>query len=256
MATSETVVLSTLEFDVLWERERLPRKHEALGVPSPGKTHTERARLVADTLATLQQRGLSDGERADPELAELLGLLAHPRICLDSWVWTDHRISSLAVVSGNSALLAAIDGPEVWLIPARDTALAEAAVSVAGETAAGPGYSVSVPTDVLMAADKAASGDPRAFGAALKRGGVPVSDAKMLANMVGGMRLRGQFGAARVQRDQRMVRADRVVAFHDTTYGRYVYLAKPNNDGRMWSTITPADNQRLATCVRELLDEI
>ncbi len=45
-----TVVLSTLEFDVLWERERLPRKHEALGVPSPGKTHTERATLVADAI--------------------------------------------------------------------------------------------------------------------------------------------------------------------------------------------------------------
>jgi len=256
MAASGTVVLSTLEFDVLWERERLPRKHEALGVPSPGKTHTERARLVADALASLEHRGLSDGERARPELADQLSLLANPQVCLDSWIWTDHRISALAVGSGSAALLAAIDGPEVWLIPARDTALPEAAVSVAGEVPAGPGYSVSVPTDVLMAADKKAGRDPRALTAALKQGGVPGSDAKILADMVAGMGLRGQFGAARTQRDQRMVRADRVVAFHDTAYGRYVYLAKPNNDGRMWSTITPADNQRLAMCVQELLDEI
>jgi hypothetical protein len=251
-----TVVLSTLEFDVLWERERLPRKHEALGVPSPGETHTERAQLVAEALDGLKHRGLSDGERATPELADQLSLLAHPQVAIDSWVFTDHRISALAVLSGNTALLAAIDGPEVWLIPARETGLAEAAVSVAGEMPPGPGHSVSVPTDALMAADKDAKGDERELVAALTRRGIAGSDAKTLAGMVGGMSLRGQFGATRQQRDQRVVRADRVVAFHDTERGRYVYLAKPNNDGRMWSTITPADNQRLATCVTELLDEI
>ncbi|MGH3759534.1 ESX secretion-associated protein EspG [Actinophytocola sp.] len=256
MTARGTVVLSTLEFDVLWERERLPGKHEALGVPSPGKTHTERAQLVAEVLDALQQRGLSDGERAVPELADQLNLLAHPQVCLDSWVWADHRISALAVLSGNTALLAAIDGPEVWLIPARETALPEAAVSVAGDVPAGPGWSVSVPTAALLAADKEANGDKRELSAALRRKGVGNSDAKTLADMVGGMGLRGQFGATRLQRDGRMVRADRVVSFHDTDYGRYVYLVKPNNDGQAWSTITPADNQRIATCVQELLDEI
>jgi len=251
-----TVVLSTLEFDVLWERERLPRKHEALGVPSPGKTHTERAQLVAETLDALKHRGLSDGERATPELADQLSLLAHPQVAIDSWVFTDHRISSLAVLSGTTALLAAIDGPEVWLIPARETGLAEAAVSVAGEMPAGPGHSVSLPTDALLAADKEAKGLPRELVGALTRRGIAASDAKTLAAMVDGMSLRGQFGATRQQRDQRMVRADRVVAFHDTELGRYVYLAKTNSDGRMWTTITPADNQRLAMWVTELLDEI
>ncbi len=256
MTVRETVVLSTLEFDVLWELERLPRKHEALGVPSPGKTHTERAKLVAEALGGLKERGLSDGQRATPELADQLSLLAHPQVSLDTWIWTDHRITSLAVLSGGDALLAAIDGQEVWLIPARETGLAEAAVSVAGEMPAGPGWSISVPTDALMAADKAAKGDKRELAAALMRKGIAGGDAKTLADMVGGMSLRGQFGASRLQRDQRMVRADRVVAFHDTDRGRYVYLSKPNADGRMWSTITPADNQRLAMCVEELLDEI
>jgi hypothetical protein len=256
LTARETVVLSTLEFDVLWERERLPRKHEALGVPSPGKTQSERAQLVAETLDGLKHRGLSDGERATPELADQLALLARPQVGIDSWVFTDHRISSLAVLSGTSALLAAIDGPEVWLIPARETGLAEAAVSVAGEVTPGPGYSVSLPTDLLMVADKEAKGDERELATALMRKGIAASSAKTLAGMVGGMGLRGQFGATKLLRDQRVVRADRVVAFHDTDRGRYAYLAKPNNDGRMWSTITPADNQRLVTCVEELLDEI
>jgi hypothetical protein len=251
-----TVVLSTLEFDVLWELERLPRKHEALGVPSPGKTHTERAKLVAEALGALKERGLGDGDRATPELADQLSLLAYPQVSIDTWVFTDHRITSLAVMNGNNALLAAIDGDEVWLIPARETGLAEAAVSVTGDMPAGPGWSVSVPTDALMAADKEAKGDKRELATSLMRRGIASDDAKTLANMVGGMNLRGQFGATRQQRDQRMVRADRVVSFHDTDHGRYVYLAKPNADGRMWSTITPADNQRLVRCVEELLEEI
>nr|MDQ3578855.1 ESX secretion-associated protein EspG [Actinomycetota bacterium] len=88
---SSSVVLSALEFDVLWESERLPAKHVAVQVPSPGRTHTERAELVASAMATLAQRGLVEGRRAVPELSDMLSLLAHPRISVDSWVWTDHE---------------------------------------------------------------------------------------------------------------------------------------------------------------------
>jgi hypothetical protein len=144
----------------------------------------------------------------------------------------------------------------VWLIPARESAIAEAAVSVAGDVVAGPGLSVSVPTDVLTAADAEARGDAREFAAALGRAGTPGPDAKTMADMVRDMNVRGQFCVNRVQRDQRMVRADRVVAFHDTPRGRYVHLAKPNADGRVWSTVTPADNRRLVACVQELMNEV
>jgi hypothetical protein len=251
-----TVVLSKLEFDVLWEHEKLPPKHEALTVPSPGTTHTERRRLVAQAFGDLEQRGLAKRDRAVPELADQLNLLAHPQLSIDSWVWTDHRISSLAVVAGNEALLAVVDGPEVWLIPARETAIAEAAVSVAGDVVHGPGFSVSMPTDVLTAADAESRGDVREFAAALTRAGVPGGDAKSVATMVTEMNVRGQFCATRTQRDGRAVRADRVVAFHDTPRGRYVHLAKPAADGRLWSTVAPADNRRLVTCVQELLTEV
>jgi hypothetical protein len=253
---SGTVVLSKLEFDVLWENEKLPPKHEALTVPSPGTTHTERRRLVAQAFADLEQRGLAKRDRATPELVDQLNLLAHPQLSIDSWVWTDHRISSLAVVAGNQALLAVVDGPEVWLIPARETSIAEAAVSVAGDVVHGPGFSVTLPTDLLTAADAEARGDAREFASALTRAGVPGADAKSISTMVTGMDVRGQFGATRTQRDGRALRADRVVAFHDTPRGRYVHLAKPNADGRMWSTVAPADNRRLVTCVQELLTEV
>ncbi|SDC88295.1 EspG family protein [Actinokineospora iranica] len=256
MPLSTSVVLSTLEFDVLWESERLPAKHVALTVPSPGMTHTERAELVAGAFGTLARRGLVEGRRAVPELADWLSLLAHPQVCVDSWVWTDHEIKALAVASGEQGMLAVVDGPEVWLIPARATALAEAAVSVAGEAPAGPGRSVSLPTEVLSAADARSGGTPQNMITELSQNGVPLYDAQILSSMFTGMGARGQFGVERVGRDQRRQRAGRVVAFHDTDAGRYLYLARPSNDGRMWSTVTPADNARLAACVWELLDEV
>jgi hypothetical protein len=251
-----SIVLSKLEFDVLWESEKLPSPHEALTVPSPGATHTERRKLVEQAFADLERRNLAERGRAVPDLVDQLNLLAHYHLAIDSWVWTDHRISSLAVVAGSSALLAAVDGPEVWLIPARESSIADAAVSLAGDVIAGPGHSVSLPTDVLNEADAEARGDIRLFASELKSKGVSGPDAKTMADMVHEMNVRGQFGVTRLQRDQRMLRADRVVAFHDTPRGRYVHLAKPNNDGRMWSTVAPADSRRLATCVQELMAEV
>jgi hypothetical protein len=253
---SGSVVLSTLEFDVLWERERLPIRHVALDVRSPGHTHSERARLARQALEALEARGLADGGRAVPELADWLHLLAHPQLSIDSWVWTDHEIKALAVASGNQGLLAVVEPEEVWLIPARSTALAEAAVSIAGVVPAGRGYSVSVATELLLAADGKARGNPQELAAVLRENGVSTMDSKALAAMLSGMGTRGQFCVERRQRDQQMRRADRVVAFHDNPDGRYAYLIRPNNAGKAWSTITPADNAMLASFVGELLDEV
>jgi ESX secretion-associated protein EspG len=251
-----SVVLSTLEFDVLWDREGLPARHVALDVPSPGRTHTERVELVNGAFEALEQRGLAKNGRAVPELADWLALLAYPQTSIDSWVWTDHQISSLAVTGSGTGLLAVVEPTEVWLIPSRDTAIAEAAVSIAGVQPAGRGFSISVATELLLAADARAHGSASELAGALKDSGVPASDANTLATMLTGMGTRGQFGAERRQRDQQIRRADRVVAFHDTPDGRYGHLARPSTGGRSWSTITPADNGMLAQWVRELLDEV
>jgi len=249
-----SVVLSTLEFDVAWELERLPAPHASLTVPSPGRTHTERADLVRRAMATLRAKGLAEGDRVTGDLADLLALLANPTAAVDGWVWTDHQISALAVAAGSQGLLAVVDGAEVWLIPSRPTAIGEAAVSVAGEMPAGPGESVSVPTDLLTAADTAAGGDPHALIMALESRGLPLTQAQQLAGMTAGMHTRGQFGVRRTVRGHGLTRAERVIAFHDTPRGRYLYLTRTASDGRSWSTLTPADNPRITAAVTELLE--
>jgi hypothetical protein len=254
-----TVVLSVLEFDVLWEAQRFPRRHVVLDVPSPGLTTRDRALLVTQAWASLAERGLADGGRPEPELADRLALLAHPQRAVDAWVWTDREIRGLAACAGREALFAVVDRDEVWLIPARDSSFVEAAVSMAGECPAGYGRSVSLPQDTLRAADEDAGGDPKALVAELIDRDVPLGEAQLLSGMFGGITTRGQFGAQRLGGGtgggQRSRRANRVVAFHDTPSGRYMYLTRPSPDGQRWATVTPVDNARLATAVWELLDE-
>ncbi|AHI01938.1 ESX secretion-associated protein EspG [Kutzneria viridogrisea] len=257
MAANDTIVLSVLEFDVLWEAERFPRRHVALDVPSPGVTHSERAELVAGAWKSLEQRGLASARRAEPELSDDLALLAYPRSSVYGFVWADGRkISLLAASNGGAGLMGVVDNGEVWLIRTSGGALAEAAVSVAGDVPAGPGRSVSLPNEVLRAADASSQGDPQRLVLELERNGVPLSQAHELVGMSADMGTRGQFGVEAAQGAQRPRRANRVVAFHDTAHGRYLHLVKPSADGTLWSTVTPADNPRLAAAVWELAEEL
>ncbi|MFI6029257.1 ESX secretion-associated protein EspG [Amycolatopsis magusensis] len=251
-----SLVLSALEFDMLWEAQGLPDRHVALDVPTPGHTHAERAALVERAWRTLAGRGLARGRRADGAVLDLLNLLARPKVSIDVWVWAEREIHGLAVSVGSEALLGVVDGDEVWLIPTRDSALAEAAVSVLGEMQPGVGRSVSLPHEVLVEADADARGDAKALVTALEDRGVPLWQCQELAGMLIGTVARGQFGVERQSRDGQPHRAPRVVAFHDTDAGRYLFQLTRNTDNRDWATVAPADNTLLAQRVWELLEEV
>jgi hypothetical protein len=227
-------------------------------VPSPGVTRNQRAELVAAAWAGLAERGLADRGRVDSELADRLALLAYPERSVDGWVWADREIRGLAAQAGRDALLGVVDRGEVWLIPARDSSFVEAAVSMAGECPAGRGRSTSIPLDVLRAADEAAGGAAMSLVVELTERDIGLGKAQIMAGMFSGMVGRGQFGAERVSggRNRSTRRAERVVAFHDTDRGRYLYLTRPSADGRVWATVRPADNNGVAAAVWELLDEV
>ncbi|QFU94461.1 ESX secretion-associated protein EspG [Amycolatopsis sp. YIM 10] len=251
-----SLVLSALEFDMLWEAQGLPERHVALDVPTPGHTHAERAALVERAWRTLADKRLARGRRADGELLDMLNLFARPKVGIDVWVWAEREIHGLAVSVGSDALLGVVDGDEVWLIPTRDSSLAEAAVSVTGELNPGVGRSVSLPHDVLVEADADARGDAKALVTALEDRGIPLWQCQELAGMLIGTVARGQFGVERQGRDGTMRRAPRVVAFHDTDAGRYLFQLARNTDNRNWATVAPADNALLAQRVWELMEEV
>jgi hypothetical protein len=251
LSSPGSVVLSTLEFDVAWEAQRLPTRNVALSVPSPGATHEERAQYVARAWESLEGRGLASRGRVVPELADGFALLANPQVSIDIWIQADRSITGLAAAIGEEAILAVVDGSEVWLIESRATALAEAAVSVAGDMPAGHGRSISLPHDTLRDAAAEAGRDAEKLMLALERKGLALSDAQEMARMFEGQSTRGQFGVER-GRD----RAGRVVSFFDTPSGRFLHQLRPSTDGRNWSTVTPASNQKLASSIWELLQEV
>jgi hypothetical protein len=255
-SSNGSVVLSALEFDILWEVERLPPRPGALDVPSPGMTHPERAGLVEQAWESLRARGLARGRKASGELVDMLNLFAHAKVTIDVWLWTDREIKGLAVSVGSQALLGVVDNGEVWLIPARDTLLAEAAVSVVGELAPGIGQSITLPHKILREADAEAAGDAKAMVTALEDRGVELWQAQELAGMLLGQQARGQFGVERVGRDGQLHRADNVIAFYDTDAGRYLFQLGRDSDGRDWATVTPADNQLLAQRIWEMLKTV
>jgi hypothetical protein len=255
-SSNDSLVLSALEFDMLWETERLPPRHAALEVPTPGLTHTERAELVGQAWDSLARRGLARGRRASGELIDMLNLFAQPKVAVDVWVWTDREIKGVAVSVGSQAMLGVVDRGEVWLIPARDDSLAEAAVSVTGSLGAGIGQTISLPHHVLIEADADAKGDAKALVTALEDRHIPLWQAQEVAGMLLGQQTRGQFGVQRRGRDGSVRRAGRVVAFFDTDAGRYLFQVERNADQRDWATITPGDNQLLTQRVRELLDTV
>ncbi|WP_020663954.1 ESX secretion-associated protein EspG [Amycolatopsis benzoatilytica] len=247
-----SLVLTALEFDVLWESLELGTRPAALAVPSPGRTHTERAELIDSVWDSLAQRRLARGRRPSGTVLDQLHLLASPREAVDVWVWADREIHGRAVSRGSQAVLAVVEREEVWLIPADAGALADAVVPVAGALDAGVGQSISVPHDTLVNADLAAAGDPKSLVTALEDRGVALWEAQELAGMLMGQEARGQFCAERVLRDGTVRRSPQVAGFYDTDSGRYLFQLTEDADGHAWATVSPADNAVLMERVREL----
>lgn len=249
-------VLSALEFDVLWEHLRLGTLPLVVKVPSPGKTHEERADLEARAWADLEARGLGRPVDVDPDLEELLGVLAKPTREVDVRAYVGRNVRVLAAATGESAAVAELSEGSVTLRRVSATGLPSAALAVLPSAAAGPGQSVTLRTEDFEEAANEAGGTREGFGKALLAKGLRVDDADALAEMIKDVSCLGNFGAAARDRLGRRRRAERVVSFFDTEDGRYVQVRRPADDGTLWTTISPADVRKLTHQVTELLDEV
>ena len=249
--------LSALEFDVLTEHLGLEALPLVLKVPSPGRTHTERAELVDSAWRSLSARGLGRASDLDPELARMVRLLARPQREIDGRAWFGRSVRVLAAGDGqtDAAVLAVKDGDTLTLRPAATTGLPREAVSVLPRLPAGPGKSVTLRSADLDAA-VAEAGQIRELGASLRRRGVRGEDAEVLPRMLREADARGQFGAAARNRVHRRSRSAHVVGFFDTPRGRYVQLRRDSPSGDTWSTVAPVDTRRIIAHLDELLTDV
>lgn len=248
----EPVTISALEYDVLTEHFQLDPMPLVLKVPSPGRTDDERAALVDQAWAGLEN---ADVQRLEHQL----GILRRSEREIDGRVWVGRPLRLLAAAVGDEAVLAVLDGDHLTLHDADATGLPRHALSVLPQTGAGPGRSVTLRTADFEAAAREATGQAELATALRDRG---VHDATQLADMIGDIVNRGQFGSAVRDRWSRRVRAGRVISFFDTKQGRYLQVRRDsgndsgnNTDTEAWSTISPADPRRLLQLLTELHEE-
>jgi hypothetical protein len=250
----DPITLSALEFDVLWEHLDLGDMPLVLKVPSPGRTNTERAQLVDRAWQSMQAKGLGRQVDIDPRVTGLLRLVARPQRELDGRLWVGHSVRLLAAADGDAGVLAVQEGDQLTFRSADGMGLPRHALSVLPPSPAGPGHSVTLPSNEFEAAAREAT-VPKDFEAALRRRGLRDADAEALRKMIGDVERQGQFGGAARDKWGRRVRTPRVISFFDTTAGRYLQVRKESPGGEAWTTISPADQKRLLQHLTELHTE-
>lgn len=253
---TEPIVLSALEFDVLWEHLRLGQVPLVVKVPSPGKTFEERALLEERVWNDLEGRGLGRPVEVDPEIEDMLSLLAKPEREVDLRAYAGTNLRALAAAVGEQATVAELRGDEVTLRRASGTGLPAAALASLPSAPAGTGRSVALRTADFEAAASGAGGTQEGFRKALLEQGIRENDVSALTEMIKDVSGTGNFGAAARDKFGRRRRAERVVSYFDTEDGRYVQIRRPAPDGTLWTTISPADPRNLTHHVDEMLQEI
>jgi len=246
------VDISTLEFDVLWEHYHgVAQMPLVLRVPSPGRTDEERKRIVRGVWDGLASRGLGTPVDAHPGLTRLLSVLTRPDREIDGRLWLGGEVRLLTAATGDEAVLAVLANGRLTLRPADATGLPRFALSMLPEAQAGPGQSITLPTADFEAAAKEARKQEE-LAVALRERGVRAGDAQALADMIGDIVNRGQYGSASRDKWGRRVRADRVISFFDTKAGRYLQVRRESEDTEPWTTISPANPRRLLQHLTDL----
>jgi EspG family len=236
-------VLSAVEFDVVWERLGLGPTPVVLQLPSPGRTHTERRRLVADTWAALRDRELARAVGPEPGLDRLLRLLAGPVERLELRAWGRHPVRAVAA-GYDDGVLARRAGDHVVLEPC--TSVPGAIVGLLPPAPPGPGRTASVPTATLTAVLDRPSG--AGLHADLLDRGVPPDEACPLARMVQAPVGHAQVGVLAPDRWGVLRRSANVLDVLDGPRGRYLVTRR---DG--WTTVAPTDGRRLRHRLAELV---
>jgi EspG family len=240
------LVLSAVEFDVVWRGLGLGAPPVVLQLPSPGRTHADRRRIEVEVWATLRARGL--GPCSD--LTHLLGGLAapSPRVEVRAWGASTTR-AVVAASRSDGGVLARLRDATVVVEPCCSVAGAVTDLLTGGRP--GPGRAASVPGAELDEALRRPSG--AGLRADLVTLGVDPAEAGLLARMLHAVTGRAQITVAVPDRWGAVRRSGDLLEVLDGTTGRYLMTRTRGGDGTCWTTVAPVDDRRLRHRVVELL---
>lgn len=256
-----TVELTHEEYRTVWHALNLGTRHWNMDLPGlPELTEQERRAQVGRTLDGLRARGLADHRSLAPMLEDPLRLLASPAREINGWVQTGAGQARLLAGSrGEWGVLAMLDEHRLLVRtgPARE--LCAAVARQLPDCPAGPGSSVSVPSELL--AKPAPEGQRGLTGEQLEnrlvRGGVQADDAQVFVAMVHGPKPSGaKFGVARRDRDGRRHSLGVALTYLATEHGGYTLQPVRSPDCSEWTTLAPASPMQLAQRIDQLLDSV
>jgi hypothetical protein len=238
-------VLSTAEFDVLWEWLGLAATPVVLQLASPGRTHTERTAIQTAAWRALRERELAGPDGPHPELARLMHLLARPEEQLELRAWWDREVRALAAGRHGAGALALREADNVVVTACGS--LPSAILGAFPPADRGPGRACTVPSSAL------ASAPAGGLREALIAAGAPPVEAALLATMAAGTRQRAQVVALGADRWGVLRRAGGVLGVLDGPRGRYLLTRSTGEDGVEWATVAPADDRQLRHRIADLL---
>ncbi|HEY0450928.1 ESX secretion-associated protein EspG [Actinophytocola sp.] len=234
--------LSTVELDVVWRAERFGELPLIIDVPSPGRTHAERAELERRVWAELERRELADDHgRASWRLADLLAVIARRRMSLQLRVFGQDATRAILATRGSTAVLAELTD-RFRLGRVADTGLAATLLSRLPAVPAGEGYSVNVAATAFTEAAQ----NPTRGVAVLRRHGLTSDDARTLLAMTTGTLRTAQLAVEWRELGGRSGRSP-IVSTHDTPAGRYRTIRTGDH-----LTITPTTPAALADALDQL----
>jgi hypothetical protein len=256
-----TVELTHEEYRTVWHTLGLGTRHWNMDLPGlPELTEQERRTQVESTLDGLRARGLADRRGLAPELEDSLCLLANPVREINGWVQigaTQARL--LAGSRGEWAVLAMLDEHRLLVRSGPASELCTAVARQLPDRPAGPGSSVSVPSELLArpAQDGQAGLTGQQLENQLVHGRVKPADARSFAAMVRGPKPGGgKFGVARRDRNGTRHPAGAALVYLATERGGYTLQPLRGPDGSAWTTLAPATLAQLAQRIGQLLDSI
>lgn len=245
--------VSASAFDVLWSDLGHGPPPSPLAVRSVGRTEGERAAIRQDVYANLAERGLCPGGELDATLRERLDLLAAASVYVECEAMLDlaepEPVRAVAAVRGAQGVLAVQPRRTIGLAAIREGEVFAAAVGVLPAFEPGPGYGVSLPSAALSGPAQ----DP-VYGHGARRGSRAYEQQirEVLALQARPVLGAGQF-SVRVRRDGALRRLGGVSWFV-TDVGAYLGTVAPGRGGEDWMSVAPADHERLATRLADLLE--
>jgi EspG family len=253
-----SITLTETEFEVAWEALELgdlPLIFRVC-VNRHGLTEGERSQVIEEAMDGLRYRRLAHVHRVSAELADALTLLANPRWVVDARLEIGRPVRAYGACGwGDSAVLATLDCGLVVITGTSGYRLPAEVTSLVGDLPPGPGRSINLPAEALLAASQRCGGDSHWLGDELIERGVPVRDARTIARLNEEMFGSGQFGVEAAGQDGALRRAPRVIGFCDSPQGRWAQLRTVGTDGQQWITFTPARPTQLSVMIFDLLGE-